>query len=100
MRAAIYARMSTGKQSETSPEEQVAECRRYAEENGLEVPEDLVFIDRALSGATAARPQYQAMRAALQAGASGRSSVVALVGRHPRCSPAWREPKRKKATLE
>ena len=31
MRAAIYARMSTDKQADTSPDDQIARCREYAE---------------------------------------------------------------------
>src|SRR6267143_6723554 len=69
VRAAIYARMSTENQNERSPDDQVADCRAFATEQGWEAPTDLVFIDRAISGATAARPAYQRMRAALAAGA-------------------------------
>ena len=47
MKAAIYARMRNGKQREASTEEQVGECRCYAKEHGLEVSENLVFIDGA-----------------------------------------------------
>src|SRR5262249_19450896 len=67
MRAAIYARMSTDNQNERSPDDQVADCRAFAAEHGWEAPAELVFIDRAISGATAARPAYQRMRAALEA---------------------------------
>ena len=69
VRAAIYARMSTDNQNERSPDDQVADCRAFAAEHGWEAPAELVFIDRAISGATAARPAYQRMRAALAAGA-------------------------------
>lgn len=37
MRAAIYARMSTDKESDTSPEDQVARCREYAGGQGWAV---------------------------------------------------------------
>ena len=67
--AAIYGRVSSDNQNERSPDDQVADCRAFAAEQGWETPDDLVFIDRAISGATAARPAYQRMRAALAAGA-------------------------------
>jgi DNA invertase Pin-like site-specific DNA recombinase len=34
MRAAIYARMSTDKQSADSPADQIARCREFAERRG------------------------------------------------------------------
>lgn len=52
MRAAIYARMSTDKQSERSPEDQVARCRDFATDRGWEAPAELVFVDAGISGAT------------------------------------------------
>src|SRR5688500_204201 len=67
MRAAIYARMSTENQNERSPDDQVADCRAFAAEHGWSTSDELVFIDRAISGATAARPAYQRMRTALAA---------------------------------
>jgi site-specific DNA recombinase len=42
VRAAIYARMSTDKQSDTSPEDQIARCREYAEGQGWHVVDELV----------------------------------------------------------
>jgi site-specific DNA recombinase len=51
-RAAIYARMSTDKQSADSPADQVARCREYAEGEGLCVIEDLVRTDAGISGAS------------------------------------------------
>ena len=65
MKAAIYARMSTDNQSEASPEDQVSACRRYAAAHGFETPDELVFIDRAISGAVENRPALLALRAAL-----------------------------------
>ena len=52
MRAAIYARMSTDKQSEASPADQVRECRSFAERRGLDVVPDLVFEEAGISGAS------------------------------------------------
>src|SRR5262249_37987716 len=65
MRAAIYARMSTDNQSECSPDDQVAACQRYAVAHGFETPADLVFVDRAISGALENRPALHALRTAL-----------------------------------
>ena len=52
MRAAIYARMSTDKQSDTSPADQIARCREYAEKQGWQVVEDLVAAEHGISGAS------------------------------------------------
>ncbi len=52
MRAAIYARMSTDKQSDASTTDQVRECRRFAERRGLHVVFDLVFEEAGISGAS------------------------------------------------
>ena len=64
MRAACYARMSTDRQAECSVDDQVAACRRYAATNGWDAPGDLVFVDRAISGAVENRPALLALRAA------------------------------------
>lgn len=50
MRAAIYARMSTDKQSAASPEDQIARCRAFASREGWEVV--LVLSDAGVSGAS------------------------------------------------
>jgi Resolvase, N terminal domain len=52
MRAAVYARMSTDKQSTDSPADQISRCRDFAESRGWDTPDGLVFIDAAVSGAT------------------------------------------------
>jgi DNA invertase Pin-like site-specific DNA recombinase len=59
MRAVVYARYSTDLQREASIEDQVEVCRREAERQGWTVVK--VFADRALSGASRFRPQYQQM---------------------------------------
>ena len=64
MRAAIYARIGTDNQNERSPDDQVADCRRYAGAQGWEAPDELVFIDRAIS-APLKMPKSSASRAAL-----------------------------------
>jgi len=44
--------MSTDKQSEASPEDQVRECRRFAEREGFEISDELVFLEAGVSGAS------------------------------------------------
>ena len=50
MRTAIYARMSTDKQSDTSPDDQIARCREYAEGQGWRVDDGLVIAEAGISG--------------------------------------------------
>lgn len=59
--AAIYARFSSDLQDDSSIDSQIEKCRRFAEANGLTVPEDLIFKDSAVSGRTRERASYQAM---------------------------------------
>jgi site-specific DNA recombinase len=70
-RAAIYARYSSDLSRDASIEDQVRLCRQHAERLGWAVTE--VFEDRAISGATAIRPGYQALLAAV---AEGRIDIV------------------------
>lgn len=62
MKAAIYARYSGDKQREASIDDQVRNCTQYAGREGLQVVQ--VYHDKAMSGASAARPGYQSMLAA------------------------------------
>lgn len=64
--AVVYARYSSLAQRDVSIDDQVAECRRYAEAHGLRVAH--VYADRAMSGRTDARPQLQEMLADSEAG--------------------------------
>ena len=59
MRAVIYARYSSSSQREESIEGQVKECAAYAERNGYTVIK--TYADRAISGTTDNRPQFQKM---------------------------------------
>jgi site-specific DNA recombinase len=59
MRAAIYARFSTEKQSEASIEDQFRVCERIAERESFDIVAR--FSDAALSGGTSSRPGYQAL---------------------------------------
>ena len=57
--AVIYARYSSDKQTEQSIEGQLRDCRAYAEQLNLNIVGE--YIDRALSGRYADRPQFQQM---------------------------------------
>src|SRR5579863_8475522 len=62
MRAVLYARYSTEKQSGESIEDQHRVCQRLAERHSFTVVAR--FSDAAISGGTAERPGYQALLAA------------------------------------
>src|SRR5262245_61930316 len=62
MRAVIYARFSTDKQSDNSIEDQTRNCARYAERCGMTILTR--FEDKAISGASKDRPGFEAMRSA------------------------------------
>ena len=66
MRAAIYARYSTDRQSENSIEDQFRVCGRLAERYGFQVVAH--FSDSAVSGGTAYRDGYQRLLAAARKG--------------------------------
>lgn len=65
MKAALYARYSTDKQSEASIPDQFRQCERLAERNGFAVVAKL--SDAAISGGTAHRPGYQQLLARARA---------------------------------
>src|SRR5271157_811915 len=59
MRAAVYARMSTDRQSADSPADQIARCREFAQARGWHVVEDLAIEDAGISGASRhERPEF------------------------------------------
>jgi site-specific DNA recombinase len=60
---ALYARVSTERQEQTGTiESQVAELESYAQEQGYEVKDELIFLDQAVSGARLARPALDRLR--------------------------------------
>ena len=74
-KAAIYGRYSSDQQNDRSIEDQVALCRQLAEREGLTVV--AVYEDRAISGASAARPGLQSM---LRGAAAREFSVLICEG--------------------
>ncbi len=62
MRVAIYARYSSDLQRQTSIDDQVAVCRRYADSPGWTVLDEHVYSDAGISGASLeGRPGIQAL---------------------------------------
>src|SRR5258708_31607815 len=54
--AAIYARISTEMQSRASIDDQIRKCRQYAEAHGLQILDEHIYREEALSGVGADRP--------------------------------------------
>lgn len=59
IKAVIYARYSSHNQREVSIEQQVDECREYAEKNGIIVTH--VYSDKHITGRSDARPEFHRM---------------------------------------
>jgi site-specific DNA recombinase len=62
--AAIYARISTNKQSQLSPESQIRKCQEAAAARGFRVTDRHIYRDDGISGVGADRPAFQRMMAA------------------------------------
>ena len=59
----LYARVSTTRQEQAATiESQVAELESYAQAQGYEINEKLIFLDQAVSGACLARPALDRLR--------------------------------------
>lgn len=71
MKAVIYARYSSHNQREESIEVQLRECHEFAERNGMLVIGE--YCDRALTGKTDKRPDFQRM---IRDSAKGKFQVV------------------------
>jgi site-specific DNA recombinase len=68
-RAALYARVSSPHQDkEETIESQLEQVRLFAAQKGLEIPDNLQFIDRAVSGEHLMRPGLDRLRDAAAAG--------------------------------
>ena len=74
-RAVIYARYSSDLQREASIEDQVRECKGFANQMGWNVA--AVFSDAAISGSIEARPGLQALLSAVRAGSAERPPFCA-----------------------
>ncbi len=71
LKAAIYARYSSDKQRETSIDDQIRCCQELAQRHNLDVPNELIFFDEALSGTNKhlnKRDGYKALISAWDAG--------------------------------
>lgn len=66
-RVAIYARYSSANQREASIEDQVRRCTEFVQQRGGVVLDDLVFFDKAVSGASLARPSFERMMSMVSA---------------------------------
>ena len=64
--AVIYARYSSHAQNDASIEQQVAKCEEYAAKTGLQIT--ATYADRAVSGKTDRRPEFQKMMKDAQKG--------------------------------
>lgn len=71
MKAVIYARYSSERQREESIEGQLRECKKYAEYHDIKIVG--TYIDRALTGKTDKRPEFQRM---VRDSAKGRFDIV------------------------
>jgi DNA invertase Pin-like site-specific DNA recombinase len=65
---AIYARFSSDKQSDASIEDQVRRCRDHIARTGGDPATAVVFPDYAVSGASLARPGWEALMAEVRGG--------------------------------
>jgi site-specific DNA recombinase len=75
--AALYARVSTRRQEqEATIESQLEQLLAHAEQQGLEIPPRLRFIDQAVSGQRLARPGLDRLRDAALQGAFERLLVL------------------------
>lgn len=74
--AAIYARYSTDRQSDTSLEDQVRNCTRIAEAAGYTTAPDLIFTDAAVSGTAGALEKRVGYLAMLRAWEEGRFQAL------------------------
>ena len=63
-RCAIYARFSSDRQSPTSLTDQIRKCREYAAREGWKVLDAHIYLDEAVSGASADRDGLQKLLAA------------------------------------
>lgn len=75
LRIAIYARFSSEGQRDASIDDQIRKCREYVEARGGVVREELIFVDRAVSGTGFDRPGF-ARLVELTSGSQRRVDVI------------------------
>ncbi|NOX59055.1 MAG: recombinase family protein, partial [Planctomycetes bacterium] len=66
LRGAIYARFSTKDQH--SIEDQVRSCREFADVNGIDIADEMIFSDSSVRGCRTRRPGFTSLRAKLAQG--------------------------------
>jgi DNA invertase Pin-like site-specific DNA recombinase len=71
MRAVLYGRFSSHNQKDASIEQQFRDCREYCEKNDIKIIGE--YADRALSGKTDKRPEFQRM---IKDAAKGRFQII------------------------
>ncbi len=62
MRCAIYARYSSDMQKPESIDDQIRECKRYAEKRGWRVSEEHIYTDYAVTGTDIGRDGYSKLK--------------------------------------
>lgn len=67
LRVAVYARYSSDRQREASIEDQIRRCRTHIERLGGTVDDNLLFADRAVSGASLHRPAFEKLMVMVRA---------------------------------
>jgi DNA invertase Pin-like site-specific DNA recombinase len=75
-RVAIYARYSSTHQREASIEDQIRRCTEYVRQHGGTVSDELVFDDKAVSGASLERPGFERMMAQVTGRPAGVDVIV------------------------
>ena len=83
MTAVIYARYSSHAQKDVSIEQQVEECREYAQQNNYTIT--AVYADRHTSGRSDRRPEFQRM----MRDADKRRFAVVIAGTVKSSSQLW-----------
>ena len=80
---AIYARYSSRYQH--SIEDQVRVCKDWAEKNGITVPDDLIFVDQAVTGKSSRRKGLKEFQQALSKNRAGVAIMFATSRLYRRC---------------
>ena len=68
-KCALYARYSTDNQDKVSIDDQIEACKRYAQDNGMDILESYIFNDEKISGTIGDRKGFNALKRAAATGA-------------------------------